>query len=144
MADDPHTGMATTQSLATGQHSPVHRSPQPLPGTSLNTLLAVFCWPADTSDYFFLHLAHFPHWHQMWGSMWICIPLQQAPNFTMGCAEISEDQHLLSFPQVFGHAFQEMKVKVLATHLCPTLCKPMDGSPPGSSVHVILQTRILK
>ena len=28
--------------------------------------------------------------------------------------------------------------------LCPTLCKPMDCSPPGSSVHGILQARILE
>ena len=28
--------------------------------------------------------------------------------------------------------------------LCPTLCDPMDCSPPGSSVHGILQTRILE
>ena len=28
--------------------------------------------------------------------------------------------------------------------LCPTLCDPMDCSPPGSSVHGILQTRTLK
>ena len=28
--------------------------------------------------------------------------------------------------------------------LCPTLCDPMDCSPPGSSVHGILQARILK
>ena len=27
---------------------------------------------------------------------------------------------------------------------CPTLCDPMDYSPPGSSVHVILQSRILE
>ena len=27
---------------------------------------------------------------------------------------------------------------------CPTLCDPMDGSPPGSSVHGILQARILE
>ena len=27
--------------------------------------------------------------------------------------------------------------------LCPTLCDPMDRSPPGSSAHGILQTRIL-
>ena len=27
---------------------------------------------------------------------------------------------------------------------CPTLCNPMDYSPPGSSVHGILQTRILE
>ena len=28
--------------------------------------------------------------------------------------------------------------------LCPTLCDPMDSSPPGSSVHRILQARILE
>ena len=28
--------------------------------------------------------------------------------------------------------------------LCPTLCDPMDGSQPGSSVHGILQARILE
>ena len=30
------------------------------------------------------------------------------------------------------------------TQLCPTLCHPMDCSPPGSSVHGILQARILE
>ena len=28
--------------------------------------------------------------------------------------------------------------------MCPALCDPMDGSLPGSSVHGILQARILK
>ena len=28
--------------------------------------------------------------------------------------------------------------------LCPTLCNPIDGSPPGSSVPGILQARIMK
>ena len=27
---------------------------------------------------------------------------------------------------------------------CPTLCDPMDCSPPGSSIHGILQARILE
>ena len=31
----------------------------------------------------------------------------------------------------------------LVTQSCPTLCDPMDCSPPGSSVHGILQARIL-
>ena len=35
-------------------------------------------------------------------------------------------------------------VRVLAVQLCPTLCDPMDCSPPGSSVHGILQARILE
>ena len=37
-----------------------------------------------------------------------------------------------------------LKVKVLVDQLCPTLCDPMDCNPPGSSVHGILQARILK
>ena len=35
-------------------------------------------------------------------------------------------------------------VKVLVAHLCLTLCDPMDCSLPGSSVHGILQARILE
>ena len=37
-----------------------------------------------------------------------------------------------------------MKVKVLVTHSCLTLCDPMDCSPSGSSVHGISQARILE
>ena len=33
---------------------------------------------------------------------------------------------------------------VLVAQSCLTLCNPMDGSPPGSSVHAILQARILE
>ena len=28
--------------------------------------------------------------------------------------------------------------------LCPTLCDPIDGSPPGSAIHGILQARTLE
>ena len=35
-------------------------------------------------------------------------------------------------------------VCVLVAELCPTLCDPMDCSSPGSSVHGILQARILE
>ena len=35
-------------------------------------------------------------------------------------------------------------MKVVVTQLCQTLCNPMDCSPPGSSVHGILQARILE
>ena len=35
-------------------------------------------------------------------------------------------------------------VCVLVTRSCPTLCDPTDCSPPGSSVHGILQERILE
>ena len=35
-------------------------------------------------------------------------------------------------------------VKVFITQLCPTLCNPMECSPRGSSVHGILQARVLE
>ena len=35
-----------------------------------------------------------------------------------------------------------MKSEVLVAQLCPTLCDPVNCSPPGSSVHGILQARI--
>ena len=37
---------------------------------------------------------------------------------------------------------QCMHAKLLQS--CPTLCDPMDSSPPGSSIHGILQARILE
>ena len=46
--------------------------------------------------------------------------------------------HRKSFMKVY------VQVKVLVTQLCPTLCDPIDCSPPGSDVHGILQARILE
>ena len=39
---------------------------------------------------------------------------------------------------------EEKNVKILVTQLCLTLCDPMGCSLPGSSVHGILQARILE
>ena len=48
-------------------------------------------------------------------------------------------------PKIRTQLSNHMKsVKVLVTQLCLTLCNPMDCSPPGSSVHGILQARILE
>ena len=38
----------------------------------------------------------------------------------------------------------KVKLKVLLTQSCPTLCDPTDRSPPGSSVRGILLARILE
>ena len=37
-----------------------------------------------------------------------------------------------------------LEVKVLVARSCPTLCDPMDCSLPGSSVHGILQAKMLE
>ena len=39
---------------------------------------------------------------------------------------------------------QKCSVLVLVTQSCPTLCDPMDCSPPGSCIHEIFQARILE
>ena len=64
---------------------------------------------------------------------------------------------LVSFPAGFGQCFvpsqgRERSVKVCGNiirlctrsvaQLCPTLCDPMNYSPPGSSVHGISQARV--
>ena len=36
------------------------------------------------------------------------------------------------------------KVESKVAQSCPTLCDPMDCSPPGSSIHGILQARVLE
>ena len=45
---------------------------------------------------------------------------------------------------LLSSSLKKVKVKVLVTQSCLTLCNPMDCSPPGSSVHGILQERILE
>ena len=40
--------------------------------------------------------------------------------------------------------FQTLKDDAVTLQLCPTLCDPIDGSPPGSPVPGILQARTLE
>ena len=66
---------------------------------------------------------------------------------------LPKDEHVVKamvFPVVFYRCeldikkAEKEKVKVLATQLSPTLRDPMNCSPPGSTVHGILQARILE
>ena len=60
---------------------------------------------------------------------------------TVGCLTFD---NLVQAEQCFERRCNfKSKVKVLVTQPCPTLCNPVDCSPPGSSVHEILQARIL-
>ena len=51
-------------------------------------------------------------------------------------------KHWKSMP--LQHCDHHLWVKKLVSQLCPTVCDPMDCSPPGSSVCRILQARILE
>ena len=88
-----------------------------------------------------LHSGSFSIWNAplasqpLWNDIRAWLPLLQ-PHLpsVRGCKTLP---HLWAFV----HA---MKVKVLVIQLCLTCCDPMDCSPPGSSVHGILQARILE
>ena len=57
---------------------------------------------------------------------------------------------LLLFSSSQFHVFIFLSIKYAAAaaakslQSCPTLCDPIDGSPPGSSVHGIFQARVLE
>ena len=53
-----------------------------------------------------------------------------------------EIQVMCWFPGTFPRLFHQ--VLCLTAQPCPTVCDPMDCSPPDSSVHGILQARILE
>ena len=56
-------------------------------------------------------------------------------------------EHRLSLSCPYKHNLEarlEARPKMQVAQSCPTLCDPMDCSPPGSSVHGILQARILE
>ena len=71
------------------------------------------------------------------------LPLQaearNTPDVTKGTQKAK-----LSLPQLENSTLTPVCVQGLVTQPCPTLQDPMDSSPPGSSVHGILQARILE
>ena len=74
---------------------------------------------------------------------------QAASKMTLSKADTSfgaKKTVLLTFKCNLHHSTMRSKACVCAKSLqsCPTLCDPMNCSPPGSSVHGILQARILE
>ena len=55
------------------------------------------------------------------------------------CLEKIKTDHLITTISIHFHGACAQSLQS-----CPALCDPMDHSPPGSSVHVILYTRILE
>ena len=49
-----------------------------------------------------------------------------------------------SLSTIFEHIGDAAAAAAKPLQLCPTLCDPIDGSPPGSPIPGILQARILE
>ena len=78
------------------------------------------------------------HWH-------IIVLRNSWSNHTLWAKE-RLTQHTINhfFPTFLGKIRWNDQIKVLVTQLCPTLCNSKNCSPPGSSVHEIVQARILE
>ena len=66
--------------------------------------------------------------HRSWDCLWWLLNYQHSPVYYT----------------VFIPSLVDVCACVLVAQLCPTLCDPIDCSPPGSSVHGIFQATILE
>ena len=54
------------------------------------------------------------------------------------------DATALSEPNLYKNRYIYSNAAAKSLHSCPTLCDPIDGSPPGSPVPGILQARTME
>ena len=54
------------------------------------------------------------------------------------------DSFIFSFLFHFSTHITSAAAAAKSLQLCPTLCDPIDGSPPGSAIHGIFQARVLE
>ena len=70
------------------------------------------------------------------------------PMFSSRCFIVSSltYRHLIHFEFIFVYGVRKCSAAAAAKSLqsCPTLCDPLDGSPPGSPIPGILQAGTLK
>ena len=57
---------------------------------------------------------------------------------------IKDLAQVLTHSPPFNHGSRQAAAAAKSLQLCPTLCDPIDGSPPGSPVPGILQARRLE
>ena len=91
-----------------------------------------------------LYVPHPLYPSRQWASSCFHVLLSIVLQWTWGC--MLKKKQLLSYGSYLCNTGQclEYSECVLLTQFCPTLCDPMDCSPPGSSVHGILQATILE
>ena len=77
---------------------------------------------------------------------WVAVPFSRASSQTRDWTQISRitGGFFTSWATREVQLIESACVHAKSLQLCLTLCDPMDCSPPGSSVHGILQARILE
>ena len=70
----------------------------------------------------------------------LCATPETAAHQSLPSLGFSRQEHWSGLP--FPSPMHESESEV--AQLCPTLCDPMDCSPPGSSIHGVFQARVLE
>ena len=97
----------------------------------------------DHEEFFTLLILHVPIWILTTYIYWFLPGQKLLKMFTVAKQTNKAKQFLVCFLlQVEANSKTFSAAKSLQS--CPTLCDPIDGSPPGSSVHGIFQARTLE
>ena len=62
----------------------------------------------------------------------------------MYCCAVGDAVEVDLDPLKWSHTDKAAVAAAKSLQSCPTLCDPMDRSPPGSSIHGIFQARVLE
>ena len=83
-------------------------------------------------------------WQEYWSGLPF-LPPGDLPNPRIECASPASPALAGGFftTSATWEAVLNLCMRAKSLQSCPALCNPMDCSPPGSSVHGILQTRVL-
>ena len=101
-------------------------------------LVVASTWNISTDN----HMAHFLFHSDLWSN----VTSSERP-FWHAIWSVTSWHSYLICPIVLPSSYHYLTpqgTQCLVIQSCPTLCNPMDCSPPGSSVHGILQARILE
>ena len=89
---------------------------------------------AQAQQLWHMGLVALQHVGSSWTRDWTCRP----------CLDRQILNHWTTRQVLFDIFFLYACMYAKSLQSCPTLCNPMDSSPPGSSVHGILQARIVE
>ena len=142
-----HLHLQTPSHICTFSHHSIHTPHIYFPQcTYPDTRIPLYTpYPYPTSTQIFLTFHAYTHTHT--GSLHITISTSMPIYTTHAHLMLPSTpiMHSTQRPTPWVHAATAAAAAAAKSlQLCPTLCDPIDGSPPGSSVYGILQARVLE
>ena len=111
-----------------------------LPLPNIMSILLHYHWPRKRPKFKEQFLLNAYHFHTIWVKK-----LQTEPSFSHERSVLSARYYSKCFPCIdLFNPYNKTTTTTKSLQSCPTLCDPIDDSPPGSPVPGILQARTLE